>query len=249
LLFGFTNTTFQVIDVLDGSNNVKNIVQALRAATKSPKPTFINIRTVIGQDTAAAGTAKAHHGALDWDSIRRIKRSLGVDSESTYTIPTSTLSYFRKQQAQGQELQDSWNRLMLRYSEKHAELGKAFSSRVNGYAGDFEHILGSMDSSKFKGMATRESNGIILQKLWDVCPGMIGGGADLITSNKFSYSETDVFSPNSASGRYIRHGIREHAMAAAANGIAAFAPGVFLPVTATFFIFFIYVSDFSRAET
>ena len=93
------------------------------------------------------------------------------------------------------------------------------------------------------GMPTRESNGLILARLWEACPSLCGGGADLVNSNKIVYSETDVFGPfSSFKGRYIRNGIREHAMASIANGLAAYAPGTFLPITATFFMFYIYVS-------
>lgn len=64
-----------------------------------------------------------------------------------------------------------------------------------------------------------------------------------MNSNKIVYSEDDVFSPQGGhKGRYIRNGIREHAMASIANGLAAYNPGTFLPITATFFMFFIYVS-------
>ena len=130
---------------------------------------------------------------------------------------------------------------MSSYSEKHPELSKEFLSRITGHIGDFDTILSSVDAVNFEGMATRESNGLILQRLWEACPGFIGGGADLITSNKFQYSVEDVFAPSAFAGRYVRHGIREHAMAAIANGLAGFIPHAFLPVTATFFMFYIYV--------
>jgi dihydroxyacetone synthase len=101
----------------------------------------------------------------------------------------------------------------------------------------------SLDSKTFAGQPTRETNGIILERLWKACPSLCGGGADLVNSNKIVYSENDVFGPaTSFKGRYIRNGIREHAMASIANGMAAYGPGTFLPITATFFMFFIYVS-------
>lgn len=99
-----------------------------------------------------------------------------------------------------------------------------------------------LDSKTFADLPTRETNGIILERLWKACPTLCGGGADLVNSNKIVYSEDDVFGPfTSFKGRYIRNGIREHAMASIANGIAAYGPGTFLPITATFFMFYIYV--------
>ena len=103
-----------------------------------------------------------------------------------------------------------------------------------------------LDSKIFAGKPTRESNGMILERLWKTCPSLCGGGADLVNSNKIVYAENDVFSPSTAfKGRYIRNGIREHAMASVANGMAAYGPGTFLPITATFFMFYIYVSFLS----
>ena len=86
-------------------------------------------------------------------------------------------------------------------------------------------------------------NGVLIDKLWAANPALCGGGADLVNSNKFAYSDEDVFHPTvSYKGRYIRYGIREHAMTSISNGIAAYNPGTFVPLTATFLIFYLYVS-------
>jgi dihydroxyacetone synthase len=91
-------------------------------------------------------------------------------------------------------------------------------------------------------MATREVNGAVIEKLWAQYPALCGGGADLVNSNKVPYADKDVFHPSVGyTGRYIRNGIREHAMAAVANGLAAYNPGTFLPLTATFLMFYLYV--------
>jgi dihydroxyacetone synthase len=93
-------------------------------------------------------------------------------------------------------------------------------------------------------VATREVNGIVSEKLWEACPAICGGGADLVNSNKLKYSDSDIFPPDSAcgfKGRYIRYGIREYAVAAISNGLTAFSQGSCLPITATFFMFYLYV--------
>ena len=91
-------------------------------------------------------------------------------------------------------------------------------------------------------LATRESNGVIMEKLWAACSALCGGGADLANSNKIYQALSDVFLPGNYAGRYIRYGIREHAMASVSNGIAAYGPGTLIPVTATFLMFYLYVS-------
>ncbi|KAF9883047.1 hypothetical protein FE257_004301 [Aspergillus nanangensis] len=119
--------------------------------------------------------------------------------------------------------------------------------RMAGSFGDWAATLNGLDSTKFQGMATRESNGENLDILWASNPALCGGGADLVGSNKFKYAVNDVFHPlHEFKGRYIRHGIQEHAMAAVANGLAAFHPGTFIPVTATFFMFYLYAAPAVR---
>jgi dihydroxyacetone synthase len=156
------------------------------------------------------------------------------------------LSFFRERKAHGEALEKEWNRLVSDYEAQYPEKAAEFARRRVGdlNSDQIADLLTTFDIDQFKGMATREANGLILQKLWEKCPALCGGGADLVTSNKFLYSETDVFLPSAGfQGRYIRHGIREHAMAAISNGLAAYGPGTFLPVTATFLIFYLYVSE------
>lgn len=239
-----------VLDVLDGSHNVQAIREALQKAKNlTRKPVFINIRTVIGVGTSTAGTAKAHHGAFDTESVAASKSLAGQDPSTTHSLSEQGLAFFRERKAAGEALEEEWNDLILAYSEKHPTKAAKFAARRSGDldTDSIRNILTKVDSAKFQGTATRESNGLILQKLWSEYPALAGGGADLVNSNKFLYSDTDVFFPNTEAGykgRYIRYGIREHAMAAISNGLAAYHPCTFIPVTATFLIFYIYVRPY-----
>ena len=133
-----------------------------------------------------------------------------------------------------------WSKYQVEFPTEAREL----QSRMKGELGDtLEEKLSSINLSRFQGMPTREINGLVLQEIWNSCPALFGGGADLINSNKVIYRKDDVFGPSDSwAGRYIRYGIREHAMAAISNGIAAFSPGTFIPFTATFLMFYLYVS-------
>jgi dihydroxyacetone synthase len=235
---------WEVLDVLDGTNDVQTIVSALSYARRLVgKPIFINIRTVIGAGTAAAGTAKAHHGVFDKESVAKSKAMTDLDPEKTHVVPQRALNFFRERRTAGTALQEEWSDLLARYSEAFPDLHESFDARRRGTCGEFAQVLNAIDSQAFKGMATRDSNGVILEKLWKSCPALCGGGADLVNSNKIKYAETDVFHPVTGfKGRYLRHGIREHAMASIANGLAAYSPGTFLPITATFFMFYIYAA-------
>ncbi|KIX97104.1 uncharacterized protein Z520_07218 [Fonsecaea multimorphosa CBS 102226] len=237
---------WHVADVYDGTHNVQAIVAALREQHPG-KPSFINIRTTIGAGTRVAGTAKAHHGTFDVESVARSKSMAGLNPGATHEVPDKVLAFFRDTKTSGGKLQEQWSEMLGQYQSKYAVDAERLLARVNGWFGHWASALDSLDSSRFCRLATRESNGLILEMLWKLNPAMCGGGADLVNSNKFRYSEDDWFHPaKSFAGRYIRHGIREHAMAAIANGLAAYHPGTFLPVTATFSMFYLYAAPAVR---
>ena len=237
-------TGWEVFDVFDGNYNVQEIVSALKLAKSvKGKPVFVNIRTTIGVGTAVAGTHKAHHGAFDKESIAHAKKLAGIPLDQTHVVPPRALKFFRRCRKAGLWLQQDWTSALLEYSAQYPELAQQLQRRQSGELGNIDTILDSMNSSEFLGKATRQANGTILEKLWTACPSLCGGGADLVNSNQIKYAEIDVFHPSiSYTGRYIRNGIREHAMAAVANGLAAYGKGAFLPITATFLMFYLYAA-------
>lgn len=172
-------------------------------------------------------------------------------STTTHEVPTRALQYFRERQVHGQRLQAEWDALIQEYKKRFPDKTSDFAERREGQLGTrYQDILESMDSSRFKGAATRDVNGKLIEEIWPVCRALCGGDADLVNSNKVYYAEADVFHPLvDYKGRYIRYGIRQHAMASISNGIAAYKPGTFLPITATFFMFYIYVSDDLNVHT
>jgi dihydroxyacetone synthase len=199
---------------------------------------------VIGLGTSSAGTFKAHHGAFDAESVAESKRLAGQDPSTSHQIPSSALEYFRERKQHGQKMQSDWESLLEDYRSAHPELAEEFRKRRAGEnGGEWRKSLDAIDSKQFSKKATREVNGTLMETLWKTHPALTGGGADLINSNKVAYDPTDVFHPSVGyTGRYIRYGIREHAMASISNGLSAYSPGTFLPFTATFFMFYIYVS-------
>ncbi|KAK7699472.1 hypothetical protein SLS64_011610 [Diaporthe eres] len=234
---------WEVLSVQDGNYDVETLVAALKLAkTYKGKPVLINVRTVIGLGTSTAGTHKAHHGAFDKESIVRSKQLAGLDPESTHVVPPDALAFFRERRQHGMRLQQEWERRLAQYSKLYPKEALALKTRLEQNVDNGLSILSSLDSKDFEGKATRETNGRILERLWTAVPSLCGGGADLVNSNMVSYSVDDVFLPQTGyKGRYLRNGIREHAMASIANGMAAYNPGTFLPITATFFMFYLYV--------
>ncbi|KAK5692324.1 hypothetical protein LTR17_025374 [Elasticomyces elasticus] len=234
---------WHVLDVSDGSHDVSAIVSALDYARNVKAPIFVNICTTIGVGTSTAGTAKAHHGAFDAESVAQSKHAAGLDPDQTYAIPPHALSYFRERKLHGEEQEAAWSALLAAYSKAHPESYSNFLGRQLGHVPSrvFE-VLDSFDCSKMGSLATRESNGVIMETIWNICDALCGGGADLANSNKIYQASTDVFLPGNFAGRYVRYGIREHAMASISNGIAAYHPGTFIPITATFLMFYLYAA-------
>lgn len=232
-----------VLDIVDGSLDVQTIVSTLEySKTIKDRPVFINIRTVIGLGTPIAGTAKAHHGAFDPEFVSKSKSLAGQDPNQTHQVTDRALQYFRERKTRGRQLSTAWDHLCQRYGSAEPELYKALHQRQKGELDNRVHmVLDSIDTNSMSSLATRESNGIIMEKLWDACDALVGGGADLANSNKIYQAVKDVLLPDNYAGRYIRYGIREHAMASISNGIAAYNPGTFIPVTATFLMFYLYV--------
>jgi dihydroxyacetone synthase len=236
---------WHVLEVDNGSYDVRALVSALHfAQTLTVKPVFINVRTVIGVGTSLAGTYKAHHGVFDKESVALSKRLAGQDPSSAHQVPQTALAYFRERKEYGQKLHNEWEISLRKYQLAYPDLAQDFQKRCIGDNGDeWRTTLETMGSERFSGQATREVNGSIIESMWKVQPALFGGGADLINSNKVPYEVSEVCHPSVGfAGRYLRYGIREHAMASISNGIAAYSPGTFLPFTATFFMFYLYVS-------
>jgi len=227
---------WNVIDVLDGDVSVDNISQALREARAyKGKPSFINIRTTIGYNTLTAGTFKSHHGTYSEEDAANTA-SPGIDA--THTLTEETREYWSKNASKGAALEKSWLNDVKTYSKKYPELSRALELRMAGRY-DVKDFLESFEKPDDI-QATRQYNGTLFNELLSRVPNMVAGGADLWNSNQMGDQSHRIFDRDHADGRVIRYGIREHAMASISNGLAAYSPGCFIPVTATFFMFYLY---------
>ncbi|OAL32371.1 hypothetical protein AYO22_00393 [Fonsecaea multimorphosa] len=106
---------------------------------------------------------------------------------------------------------------------------------------EFEHLLTSMQVPATV-QATRTFNGQVFNTLLDRVPSLMAGGADLWNSNQLGDQSHRIFDSVNRQGRVIRYGIREHAMAAISNGLAAYCHQMIVPITATFFMFYLYAA-------
>lgn len=242
---------WEVIEIEDGSNDVAAIVDALEKSKLSDKPTFINIHTTIGVDTSVAGESAAHGAAFGQVEVDRLHESYGFDPTERINIPHDVYDFFADVAVNGDKYQAQWNQLVADYKRKYSALGKEFQSRVNG---ELPRNWQDFIPNEFPMQLTpsRQSSGFVINPLAKQFNNFLVGAADLTPSVHMAYKgRVDFQNPNlesegNYSGRYIHYGIREHCMAAVANGIAAFNRGTFIPCTSSFLMFYLYAAPAVR---
>lgn len=247
---------WDVVDVEDGCYDIEGIVRALEQARSSKeKPTFINVKTVIGLDHAAAGTAPAHGAAFGAKSIVDVKKLYGFDPEEHFVISDTVREFFRQLPPRGEQWVQEWNQLVNEYAAKYPELAAEFQARVRGElpANWEQHVPSTFPD---KPTPSRASSGLVFNPIAKSINTFMVGTADLSPSvnmiwpDKVDFQHPDLRTGcginGNYAGRYIHYGIREHAMAAISNGLAAYAPNTIIPVTSTFFMFYLYAAPAVR---
>ncbi|KAI8157430.1 Dihydroxyacetone synthase [Colletotrichum sp. SAR 10_70] len=250
-------TGWNVLEVLDGNSNVAAIANALIAARSSDRPTFINVRTTIGFGSLKAGDAKTHGAALGVDDVASIKKSFGLNPDEHFHIPKDVYDFFADAVERGKTYEADWSSTIQKYSREHPELAAEFKLRVDGkMPDDWTKYIPSHGQLPTEPTSSRKSAGIVGNPLGEKMRNFLIGTADLTPSCNVAYNQkVDFQSPElrtacnlngDYSGRYIHYGIREHAMCAISNGLAAFRKGTFLPVTSSFFMFYLYAAPAVR---
>lgn len=238
---------WQVIKVNDG-NDIEAIEKAIEEAkSETSKPSMIIVKNQIGFGCPAKqGKASAHGEPLGAENIKAMKENLGWKQEDFY-VPAEVYSNMDKYINAGVKKESSWNNLFESYKNEYPELAAEYSKWMSGEI-DSEALLNNEDFWSFdKEMATRESSGIMINRLAELIPNFIGGSADLALSNKTYMSGKGDFSAEDRSGRNLHFGVREHAMAAIANGM--YAHGGLKVFCATFFVFSDYMKGAMRLSS
>ena len=217
---------------IDG-HDYDQIEFALEQAAEKERPYLIIANTRIAKGAGELEGSHHSHGApLGEEIIKAAKIAAGFDPERKFAIDEDVLIRFRAAIEKGDLAEAQWNQKVQNLS---AESKNMLNSLLNP---DFSKI--NFPDFSGKKLATRDSNGIIMNEIARALPGFIGGSADLAPSNKTELKGMGDF-PN---GRNIHYGIREHAMAAINNAVARY--GLFLPFSATFFIFSDYLKPSAR---
>ncbi len=234
---------WQVINVKDG-NDMESIGKSIALAKlELNKPTFIKINTIIGFGCAKKqGLASAHGEPLGEDNITEMKKCMGW-SLAPFTVPNEVTKHMESIKLELAKKEEAWNNLYAEYTKENPKLAKEYEQWQSG---DIPvDLLKIEELWKFEGKsATRASSGAVINILAKYIPNLIGGSADLAPSNKTYMKGMGDFKREDRNGSNLHFGVREHAMAAIANGI--YAHGGLKPFVSTFFVFSDYMKGAMR---
>jgi len=236
---------WQVLNVADG-NDIDTIEKAIEAAkAETTKPSIIIVKNQIGFGCPAKqGKASAHGEPLGAENVKAMKENLGWKTEPAFYVPDEVYTNMNEHIAKGEKTEEAWNELFKSYAKAYPELAAEYTKWMSGEL-DKEALLNNEELWSFdKEMATRESSGIMINRLAKLIPNFIGGSADLAPSNKTHMNDRGDFSAEDRSGSNLHFGVREHAMAAIANGM--YAHGGLKVFCATFFVFSDYMKGAMR---
>jgi transketolase len=211
---------WQTLTVEDG-NDMPAIEAAIKEAqADTQRPTLISVKTIIGYGSPQEGTNKVHGAALGEENVKKTKEFFGWDPEKTFYVPQEVKDYLLQPGKKGAELQSVWNDVKQSYSEHFAEENRQFDTAFKGELPEgWDKDLPVFDPAE--GLATRQASGKTLDALRKAVPFLIGGSADLASSNETPKSSDISFQPGSYQNSSIWFGVREHAMGAIMNGIDA----------------------------
>jgi transketolase len=245
---------WHTVTVSDG-NDLAAIDTALHAArAQAARPSLILVRTHIGYGSPEQDSFKAHGSPLGIADVRKTKETLKWPTEPDFLIPAEALAHMREAIARGAHDESTWNERLTGYAKACPALSAQLLSRLRDELPPGWDAQIPQFPADTKGLATREASGKVMNAIAPNLPALLGGSADLDPSTKTALKGLGDFnSPQSQSedgqgsdgggwsklGRNLHFGVREHAMGAIVNGLAAH--GGFIPYGATFLIFCDYM--------
>lgn len=234
----FRAYNWKVIDHISGHSIEEFKAAIIKAKETEDKPTLIIAKTHIGYGAPTKQDSSTCHGApLGEEEVKGLKKNLGLPLEDKFYISSEVREFFEDKKKQLIKQREEWENKFTEWAQKYPELKEQWDNALNLIIPqDLE-----LDSLKIKSpVATRVASSIILNKLADKIPYLIGGSADLSPSTKTYLNNYGEVQKKNFTGRNLRFGVREHAMGAIVNGIAAHKG--LRPYCSTFFVF----SDYMR---
>jgi transketolase len=230
---------WHTLAVEDG-NDLDAIDRAITAAKADPRPSMIRIRTHIGYGSPHKQDTSAAHGEpLGVEEVKLTKRAYGWPEDAQFLVPDDALAHMRTQTQRGAQLESEWRARFDAYRAKEPALASQFEDELTGkLPGGWADGLPTF-APKDGQVATRDASAKVLNALAARMPNLVGGSADLATSNKTNLNDCGEFEA-ATTGRNFHFGVREHAMGAILTGLSLH--GGLRPFGGTFLIF----SDYMR---
>jgi len=225
---------------IDG-HDPEAIAAAIECARDNDRPSLIACRTVIGFGAPnRQGTEKAHGAPLGADEIAMTRAALDWPHQP-FQVPEFVIEHWRRIGARGQGARRAWIERTRRLtsvprSPFHDALNRKLPCEYAGAMDQLRHRFGAERPA----IATRQASQLVIDTIAEAVPNLLGGSADLTHSNLTRAKTQQPVRPDCLAGNYIHYGVREHAMAAAMNGVALH--GGFIPYGGTFLTF----ADYSR---
>ncbi|WP_064847606.1 transketolase [Helicobacter pylori] len=220
----FVAQNWEVLEC-DG-HDYQAIHNALEEAKKSTKPTLLIAHTIIGKGAVGLeGSEKTHGSPLNKEVLKQSKENAQINPNESFIISPKNKMHFEEVKVRGISLEALWEKSLSPKTKEKIHALKNFDFNAINYPA----------FKKGESLATRVSNGMILNAIAKECEGFLGGSADLAPSNNTHLKHSGDF----PLGQNLHFGIREHAMGAITNALAAY--GLFVPFCATFFVFSDYL--------
>ena len=244
------------VQVVENGDDDLDAIEAAIAKAKEvkDKPSMIKVRTTIGFGSKLQGTGGVHGNPLKKDDCEQVKEKFGFNPQESFVVPNEVYEYYGKHASKGAAANEAWNDLFKKYQEEHKELGADLARRLDpkrplpdGWEKKLPVYKPTDDA-----VASRKLSEAVLEAIHDVVPELLSGSADLTGSNNTRWKKAVDFQPPSTgigewSGRYIRYGVREHAMAAIMNGLSGY--GTIIPASGTFLNFVSYAAGAVRLSS
>jgi transketolase len=236
------------VQAVDG-HDPDAVTRAIRKARNvTDKPSLIACKTVIGYGAPTkAGTAATHGSPLGKDEVAGARQKLGW-TYGPFEIPEPIFTAWRKIGAHGKSARRKWTKRHAAMAEAdRAEFDRRQKGDIPAAVGEAIVAFKAKVAAEKPSWATRKASQEALEVINPVLPDTVGGSADLTGSNNTKTASLKPATRSDPAGRYVHYGIREHAMAAAMNGMALH--GGVIPYGGTFLVFTDYCRPSIRLAT
>ena len=227
------------VDLITRPDDVEALSAAIeKAKARTDKPSIIICHTRIGYGSPLEGSEKSHGAPLGAENLQKTKEKLGWPCTEAFDCPEEVFAHCHIAADAGAEKEMLWKKMFAEYEYTYPDLAEEYKAVMENRKPDLATMTELFD---FDGpMATRQTSSVVLNKIAEKMPQLMGGSADLASSNLSEMKDTESavygsFGPENYAGRNIHFGVREHAMAAISNGMQLH--GGVQAYCATFFVF------------